>query len=565
MEVQIAIERYLLRCGFTADLKSGSEGGRVFRGVLDRAGIDPIMVLIWIYDWSLSKYPVIYLKEGERYYNTVSAHINWDRSLCYIAPGEVVLNAFAPESAIELCLETASRLISRFDACDPTLLTDYRDEFNAYWSNDRSRIYAVDGLVKSHYHLHIDNVKERGVWLVSPNRKEHNHLYEYFSNGNECFTAFSGAFVITSEENWPKDIKLPLPENLKEFLEWVRINSPKSLLSLVRLLSLSIFWERAYPTVIFKTQNHSLAAIFKLDMEFIESKKLTVGSLHALGGFRLYVDGNPLVKLPMIRCNVEDASVDAVYARNGSPSFQGKNILVIGAGSIGGFLVESLAMVGAGLEEGCITIIDEDYLEIGNLTRHVLGVDDLNRYKSEALQEKIEREMPYTGINGIVGDAQQNLNFEYDMIIDATGQEAFSRWLNREHLSHLMKGGNTPILYAWLEGEGTAWRTLLVDSLDDHACWECLYIHGKDGDRALRFPHSNEPVNYRHVGCKTIVPYAATAAMQAAALACEAAVDWYQGQPSPRFRGGHRSGRVYEAFSNRDLEKQEGCLACSKT
>ena len=133
----------------------------------------------------------------------------------------------------------------------------------------------------------------------------------------------------------------------------------------------------------------------------------------------------------------------------------------------------------------------------------------------------------------------------------------------KRHLKHLRSGGDTPVIYAWLEGEGMAWRSLLVNSVTGYACRECLYLHKEDGERELRFPHSDETINYRHVGCKTIIPYAATAAMQAASLACDAAVDWYQGIEAPRFRGGQRSGRNYDSFVDHDLEQQGECPACN--
>ncbi|MHC9036919.1 ThiF family adenylyltransferase [Cobetia marina] len=258
-----------------------------------------------------------------------------------------------------------------------------------------------------------------------------------------------------------------------------------------------------------------------------------------------------------------DASQTAVHSRNGDPSLSDKNILVVGGGAIGGFLLDALSMVGAGTFKGSITILDKEELETGNLTRHTLGVRDLNASKADSIKDKINREMPHVKINSIYGDAQQHLHFGYDLIIDATGQEPFSRWLNKRHLDHLRSGGEVPIIYAWLEGEGMAWRSLLVDSIRRHACRECLFIHREDGERDLRFPHSNESINYRHVGCKTIVPYAATAAMQAASLACEAAVDWYEGVKTPRFRSGQRSGRNYKNIFDQDLDSQHECPVCS--
>lgn len=565
MKVKLAIEDYLMRCGFELDSTPGFLEHRCFFGQLDRKGIDPINVMIVIYDWTLSTYPIIFLQEGERHYNSRNAHINFNRSLCYIAPGDaVVLNSLYPESAIELCLTSASKLIARLDANDPSLLEDYRDEFHAYWLNDTSLIYSYDNLSSFYYQLYIGTRKKQSLWLVPLDYDaEHpllkNILHAEFSN------AVGHAFVITVDQDWPTNIKALLPENLQEFLEWLRLNSPNKLREFVELTADPVFWIYSIPAIIIKTPSHALVATFMADPASKGAVKIPKDELHVWGGYSLYQPKNPLLKIPIKRCYVEDASKKAIHSRNGNPSFSDQNILVIGGGAIGSFLSDALAMVGAGSSSGIITILDKEELETGNLTRHTLGMRDLNTSKAESIKEKINREMPHVAINSIAGDAQKYLHFGYDLIIDATGLEAFSRWLNNRHLEHLRSGGGTPVIYAWLEGEGMAWRSLLVNSAAGYACRECLYIHREDGERELRFPHGDEPINYRYVGCKTIIPYAATAAMQAASLACEAAVDWYQGIETPRFRGGQRSGRNYVSFVDHDLERQDECPSCSMT
>lgn len=565
MEVKLAIENYLIRCGFALDSTPGFLGYRYFFGQLEREGIDPIKIIILIYDWTLSTYPIIYLQKGERHYNSSNAHINFDKSLCYIAPGDVVvLNSLYPENAIELCLASAAKLILRLDANDPSLLEDYRAEFHAYWLNDTSLIYSYENLSSCYYHLYFGTRENESLWLVPIDCDEEHPLLKNIIQTKFNY-ALGNAFVITVDQDWPANNASILPENLQDFLEWIRLNSPNKLRVFVELTADPFFWISKIPAVIIKTPSYALAATFIIDPTSTGAIKLPRNRFHTWGGYKLYQPKNPLLQIPIKRCYVEDASKNTIHSRNGKPSFSNQNILVIGGGAIGSFLMDALAMVGAGSSNGSITILDKEELEVGNLTRHTLGMSDLNTSKSKSIKEKINREMPHVVVDCITDDAQKNLHFDYDLIIDATGLEAFSRWLNNRHLEHLRDGGDTPIIYAWLEGEGMAWRSLLVDNATGYACRECLYIHGENGERKLRFPHSDELINYRHVGCKTIIPYAATAAMQAASLACEAAVDWYQGVKSPHFRGGQRSGRNYHLFIDHDLEQQSECPSCSMT
>lgn len=298
MEVKLAIEDYLIRCGFEPDSTPGFLEHRCFFGQLDREGIDPIKIIILIYDWTLSTYPIIFLQEGERHYNSRNAHINFNRSLCYIAPGDaVVLNSLYPENAIELCLTSASKLIKRLDSDDPSLLEDYRDEFHAYWLNDASLIYSYDNLSSFYYQLYIGTRKKQSLWLVPLDYDaEHpllkNILHAEFSN------AVGHAFVITVDQDWPTNITALLPENLQEFLEWFRLNSPNKLREFVELTADPVFWISSIPAIIIKTPSHALVATFMAGPASNGAVKIPKYKLHTWGGYNLYQPKNPLLKIP---------------------------------------------------------------------------------------------------------------------------------------------------------------------------------------------------------------------------------------------------------------------------
>ncbi|MCU4581178.1 ThiF family adenylyltransferase [Acinetobacter gyllenbergii] len=74
-----------------------------------------------------------------------------------------------------------------------------------------------------------------------------------------------------------------------------------------------------------------------------------------------------------------------------------KKVAVIGVGSLGSSVV--MQLVRAGIKD--ITLIDPDKFESANLGRHVLGVDDLGKYKTDALRDRIHKELSNTTIKSI--------------------------------------------------------------------------------------------------------------------------------------------------------------------
>lgn len=97
--------------------------------------------------------------------------------------------------------------------------------------------------------------------------------------------------------------------------------------------------------------------------------------------------------------------------------------LIIGSGTIGASVAELL--VRAGVTR--ITIMDNDLLEIGNLSRHTLGLNQIEKFK--AMETAIH--LNQTNPHAIAKDIKENFKFskdifekikEYDLIIDCTGE-----------------------------------------------------------------------------------------------------------------------------------------------
>jgi tRNA A37 threonylcarbamoyladenosine dehydratase len=141
-----------------------------------------------------------------------------------------------------------------------------------------------------------------------------------------------------------------------------------------------------------------------------------------------------------------------LFGRNlgGMRNLAGKKILLIGCGTIGGFLAQQLAQCGAGAGRGSLTLADPDVLKTGNLGRHVLGVPYLGQNKAEACAAFLKEQLPPLAIEGCAGDVLVlALPWKrYDLVIDATGEEALSLALNERAVR--ARPAVLPHMFVWL-------------------------------------------------------------------------------------------------------------------
>lgn len=102
-----------------------------------------------------------------------------------------------------------------------------------------------------------------------------------------------------------------------------------------------------------------------------------------------------------------------------------RRVLMLGAGSLGSGVAENLVRMGV----TDLTIMDYDRLEVGNLTRHGLGMDAVGHQKATALANALSILMPDADVKGIVASfppvnaSTADQLRSYDVIIDCTGSD----------------------------------------------------------------------------------------------------------------------------------------------
>ena len=230
-------------------------------------------------------------------------------------------------------------------------------------------------------------------------------------------------------------------------------------------------------------------------------------------------------KIAIERYSLLRADVSYIIKRNlasEDATLTKKKVVVIGAGSIGGYLLDLLCSIGAGYgNRGELHIIDPQSFEAENVGRHFLGYQSIGLTKVKELQAKLKNSYPHLTIKPHVASFDEKLHLiaAADWVIDATGSQTVAIGLS-DILASVKK--RPVVIHSWIQGHGLATGALIRRSEED-ACYRCLWTVGESG-YSPRYPLAkkqslNEPIV---VGChNSYYPYAASIGMLAASQAVQ--------------------------------------------
>lgn len=201
--------------------------------------------------------------------------------------------------------------------------------------------------------------------------------------------------------------------------------------------------------------------------------------------FKLYESLNYIASVHYYsseRCNM-DHLFKRIGVMNGIAD---KNIIVIGVGSLGSYVVSELPKIGV----KNITIVDSDTLLMENIPRHYLGAMNANYSKVVGMKFQLQANFPEVNINLKKGKFDvssidtYNL-LQYDLIVIATGGTDYMLKLNKYFKDNNI---STSVLFTWIESRGAGVHALLVD-YNNKGCFNCLY-EGSKNNKA-HFSNSN--------------------------------------------------------------------------
>jgi molybdopterin/thiamine biosynthesis adenylyltransferase len=526
----------------------------VFSGVLDAGGLD-IPVDIEVTDLDFVTYPSIRLHASWQAPARKLPHIiGPNYGVCYYARGAVILDRYNPGGTVLQCLDQAERVLR--DAIRGRSDGDFADEFQAYWGTVSAYIDLPDGYegpATVNYITLVDEGKPVPVvataasWLVERDRRHRGDK----SEGERVQ-------VIRIERPLSVDPALPWPPtSLLALNTWLEGAAPEAVGKIERLFATGSGSLRA---VVLAAENGyfyyraTLPTHFRTK-EFLNSRRVALP--------RILAQAAKVVEVEQARGIPADCV--HVFGRNlgGAFDLSDARIAVIGCGTIGGFLAQQLAQCGCGSGKGSLTLYDNEKLSPANLGRHVLGVPFIDRNKAVGVANFLKTQLPPLDVTA------RDRNFtwadltggSYDLVIDATGEEAFSIALN----AHAVQGRREtpPVLFVWLAGNGAAARAILTGS-PEHACFKCLKTDLTGGERfpTLQAGVEVSLMNARGCGDTAFAPFPVTRPVAAAAMACDMVLDWSNGGAFHHFRAHVFDERLARLTKSGNPGPLRQCPAC---
>jgi molybdopterin/thiamine biosynthesis adenylyltransferase len=529
------------------------------RGALTCAFGDVPIELV-IADWDFVDYPRICLRERPERLKGVQPHIFARGSLCYLAPGVLVLDRHDPVQAVLQCLSQATLVLNDLALNMSYRREEFTREFLAEWAS--GQIPEPRKIIKAG----VSAGAREASWgvlndsqiIVGSDPDELRKIAA--AMGVRLFETEKQKTWIFRTAHWPA-LTDAFPTNAREGLEWIKSWDAPLQRAIVQRLKDDRDYLR-WPSVRWMIEGPS--GWFAMDVglgdeavrrRYRRDRRSFVQRIYHLAEH-----------LPLTRVMVFDWSGEFIHSRNLSyPDLRGRRVTLIGCGAIGSHLAEGLVRLGAGHGTGArLRIIDPDTLQAENLGRHALGYPALTQPKAQAMAEELRRTFPLANVTFENDSALVHRDvFDADLVIDATGEEALSEAINARHQA-LASG--PPMLYARIFRNGEAVQTFWVDGPGVGACFRCLRGVDPNQPRAERFPLSNEQAPPQQLrGCNAVTPYAVSSPMLAAGLALDAIGAWLGNQAvSPRFRTLIRPGAKVFKVKSQDVSKLSGCPVCAQ-
>jgi molybdopterin/thiamine biosynthesis adenylyltransferase len=248
---------------------------------------------------------------------------------------------------------------------------------------------------------------------------------------------------------------------------------------------------------------------------------------------------------------IERMDREYLLKRGGNGSvFLGKRGLLIGCGSVGGYIGEEL-IKSSFLD---LTLVDGELLGPENSYRHACGAAYLDENKAEAMKKKLEEFYPHARVtvfdeNIEILMQKGKIDFSaFDYVVVATGNVTINLYLN-EYLIHHHPG--LPAFFSWVDPYGIGGHCL-VTNLDGKGCYNCLYNNEEVFNIAsFAGKQQTKPFLKSISGCGSVyTPFGSLDALQTALLTVR--------KIGHLFRGYEKGSAVYSWKGETELFLAEG-------
>ena len=425
-------------------------------------------------------------------------HIDKSGKLClFELEGKLIYPDF--EGLLNQCILRAKELIT--DGILGKNKNDFIKEFDSYFGllKDKLIAHVVLPIEKKHINIKFcekeskDKLEKREIYFASINQKD-------FSIWGHRGTQKNGIYfyIKPSEYIFPPNIfNYNLNEFLNKLLDFIDLESLKKLRS--------------------KCKN-KLVLIFEIQQD--EKTTNSCGFIIENPNFSLkdkvkLVSFNKITPLLIHRVDINYLSSRISFSSN---ELSNKSILLIGCGSIGGYVFHNL------IKSGCknITLVDDDIMKPENVFRHFLGVESSYIYKAKSLANYAKNTLPEIEVkiilkkieNAIVdGDIDFNT---FDYIVSAIGNHTINCWLNKYMLEKkILK----TVFYIWNEPLDIGCHIVRINIKDKNDYRDIFSIVDNEILDLSSYVKSGQTFTKTYSGCNgTFIPYGSILSIESSTL-----------------------------------------------
>ena len=546
--------RTLAHKGFRRD--RSQTGTYRSKGKLSAVGRE-VEVAIEFRDLEFTHLPKLTLLRPDDEAPEVVAHLEASGALCFARNEDLVLDRYDVGGTALMCLELARRGLERA-LTHKRLQAEIAQEFPQHW-HGKSFYYDISGTEHGRAQFYsVPRDSSSAVLFLANTDEKLKRLVASKTDRGRIGGSSRPAFVFHSDSELTFMPGFRQPRTLEEFLAWLETVVPDEAEKALEELS------RGFPDApvpLFVRADNGCVGIS------VGAKERALRGAQRREGFRRIAQTSA-GRVEVKRYSGARIDLSSIFGRNlhKQPPLTGRRIALVGCGTIGSHLAKFLIQSGAGHEGGALLFVDNQSFEPGNVGRHYLGTVGIGEWKAEAVKKELQRQFPEAQIRAVRADAEgmiANLA-SYDLVVDATGEEALTLVLNHSFVARRREEKRAPdVIHVWLFGNGAAGQALLVDG-PQFACFKCLKPehHGQWRFSPLK---SGTMVEQTAAACgeAQYIAYGVAAPAMAAALGLQLVLDWNSGSPGPRLRTVRIEKKTTVEVKDRNPQPSDRCPACA--
>jgi molybdopterin/thiamine biosynthesis adenylyltransferase len=564
-----SLNNYLITKGFRRNARC-DQHKFVYLGAIDAPFLTrankKLGIMIGFNDVPMFEKPVIYLTERPapldnlcvHLENAVEYHSTNIHPICILDNEAKQIDPYQPEGTIEAFLKITAEILKRSQ--ENLALEEFVNEFAGYFGPNTFGIANVlnleDGL-KQCFRIQNDSKLSAQLFLSDNQNKKQLNLWLKKLNYKEATVSnpYATACIrINTVSCLPHSRQFNHP-TLAPYLNWFKsLDSPcyaqlrKQMIS--KDFRRKIEQHHGFFFISIEIRGEYLGLLCKLKNDFI-------GRFINAGTRNFKTLHNPEVTT-VDRTIFEDIGDEQGVRRNFLESnLIGKNIAVVGCGTLGGYVISSLFKAGAGCK-GQLTFYDSDTFSIKNTSRHILGANYFGLNKAEAMHAYLNEQGIDRCLEGKSKPCPPISDLSsFDIIIDTTGDYAFSIKLNYEYLN--LDLANKPMLYhVALFAGGESSR---IFKMGNTGCYRCM--DNKSFQRRFSdFKNKQETVVIKKRCGESYLPYPISGSMRVAGQMLSVLLENLHTPKAGSLLFFEAYSKRAKNHKNHELQKQADCPQC---